>query len=251
MQEKQPPPPPPPPDGPPPPRRPPASPTGTAEIRIAMKSKGFEVPLPAAWILTAALVLAGGFTFYALRGGLAAALDGLLPSAAAPAVEEPVPAAAAAAPPPAAPSAPVWTPADVAAVLEPLPARAEALVAAGRGELPAFRDLTSRDRVRLLQVRNQWQAWGVVWRNRLQAVGAGDRAAEGLLPLAECPRFAELAPTCGAVAGILATLDRVPEAADVAAAGAVLDEASAALDALLRPPEEETEAAGEAATNPP
>ena len=109
------------------------------------------------------------------------------------------------------------------------------MIAEDREEVSEFRGLASTDETQALLARNRWQLWGRIWHNRVAQV------RRRMPPLDVCAIHAALEPTCQALDASLATLDRVPEAAQVDAARQLLDEAAAPLEELRRPPEESEE----------
>jgi hypothetical protein len=192
--------------------------------------------------LTAALVVVAGVVLFLARGALLPALDRWLP---APTREAPAPEPETVATEPAEPEeaedpGPVWTFTTVEEALDGLPERTEALIAEGREELPEFADLDSDDESRALLIRNRWQPWGRIWRNRVGVL------RQQLPPLEECRVHAALEPTCNALAESFALLEEIPAAENVEAAEELLDRAAAVLEAHRLWLEGETEDAEEA-----
>lgn len=159
-----------------------------------------ERPLVLAWVLTAAGILAAGLILYLARGALAPAIERWLPEPKEepPVVEELVPT------PPIPvdePTAPEWTFGDIEAAVTPLSELVAGLIAEGRDELPEFADLDSNDPVRVARMRNRWQPWGVIWRNRLGVL------QRRMPPEEECRRHAALEPICDVLLRSFAALE--------------------------------------------
>ncbi len=187
-----------------------------------------------AWGASAVLVLAGGGALYVVRGALASGVDGLMggtEAEAPPPVAPPV----ASPPPPVVPERPRLTYVEIEARLESLPEKTLALIGEGLAELPEFQGLDSSDPQVVRRIRARWQPWGTIWRNRTGVL------KKRLPDTEDCDLHADLAPTCAMLVRVLVLLDRVPEAANLEEANAMLEEARTEVDTFLNPPEEEEE----------
>lgn len=207
------------------------------QLRGAASSPSADGSVVWAWVVTAALIVAGGGTLYAARSAVGTAFDRWLPApgGAREAPEEDLAETAPTPPPVAEDSGPEWTYADVEAAIAPLPEATLGLIEAGRGELSDFAGLSSSDETRALLIRNRWRLWGRIWHNRVTQI----RGA--LPPLEGCLIHAALAPTCQALSDSLEQLDAVPSAERTDDAEVRFDEAFQILDLLLNPPEDELE----------
>ncbi len=188
------------------------------------------------WGLTLTVILVGGLTLYAARSAMGAALDRWLPERQEPpeetSVEAPlvVPEPERDAP---RPTEPEWAFVDIEVAIRPLPGSAESLIAEGRRELPQFAGLASSNETRALLIRNRWRMWGRIWSNRVEQI------RRPMPPPGACAVHAALQPTCRALGDCLDILDRIPVAASIEDARALLDRAAGVLDELRAPPEDE------------
>ena len=189
-----------------------------------------------AWGASAAVIVAGGLALYLASG----ALEPWLAALPDPGAPPPEPVIEATPPPepepePEEPPGPKLTYEEIEAMLETLPARVLELVAAGRRELPEYREMESSDEAQASRGQRFFRNWGTTWSNR---VGALEKETP---PREECAVHAALEPACALLAEVYELLRTIPAVSRIEEGQQVLDEAQKRVEDFLNPPPEEEE----------
>lgn len=194
------------------------------------------------WGLTAALILLFGGLFWLAADPFEDAMARVAPVTAAEPETAPSPSGpprATADPVPTerveAPQAPAWTLLDVEGAVGAMAPQIAALIEEGRGELPEFKALSSRDATRSARARERFSAWARIWQNRV------GRLVGQMPPPEACGVHAAMGPACRSLRVILDELDAVAAADQLDDARAQLETAAQSLELFLNPPEPEPE----------
>ncbi len=191
---------------------------------------------PAAWGISAAVVLIGAVILFAARGPLSDGLgtDSKVTTAQA---ETDLDEALAVAPKPTPkvvePKAPAWSLVQVGDAVHGAIPKLQALIEEGRGEIPNFKAMDSKKKGKAERAKRQWGAWGQIWKNRVGVV-------EATLPPPEaCVVHAAMGPACRAIREATQTLASVPDEPNLDTARERFEATEQILELLLNPPEPE------------
>ena len=196
---------------------------------------------PAAWVISAVVVVIGATILFAAReslstgsGLLVGGNEGSVASGSPPDLDEISPAVATEpAPKVVEPKAPAWSLVQVGDAVHGAIPKLQTLIDEGRGEIPNFKAMGSKRAERAERAKRQWGAWGQIWKNRVGVV-------EATLPPPEaCAVHAAMEPACQAIREATRTLASVPDEPNLDAARERFETTEQILDLLLNPPEPE------------